>query len=93
MSENTQRHSIVLIENYWVGYFQSIAWLALLALAMGFGVWIESTAMQWVMTVFWMVSLIGTISGQAKRLTIDQAYARISEMKAEQDDASDEAAA
>ncbi len=80
MSED--RHTIVLIESYWEGYFQSIAWIAVLSASMGLAVWLESTAMQWVMAGFWLLSLIGWVSGRAKRLPPDQAIARIEEIKA-----------
>ena len=91
MSETT--HTIVLIENYWTGWLHFIAWIAALTGGIGLAVWLGSTAMQWCMAVFWFLSLIGWASGQAKRLTVEQAYTRISALKAEQDAATDEAAA
>ena len=86
-----ERHTIVLIESYWEGYFQSIAWLAVLAASMGLAVWMESTAMQWVIADLWFLSIIFWVFGTDKRLTPDQAIARIEEIKA--DASADEAAA
>ncbi len=71
--------TIVLIKDYWSGFWQSIAWLSILAVFMGFGVWIGSSAMQWMMAIFWFISLIDWAMGERtqKRLTPEDAMAEI----------------
>ena len=69
MKAEPEAITIVLIKSYWETYIQSIAWLVVLAGAMSFAVWIDSSAMQWVMAFFWFFTLIGWAAGQRKRLS------------------------
>lgn len=79
MEKNEQLVTIVLIKNYWEGYFQSLAWLVALIACIGFAVWVDSTAMQWVMGIFWMLSVISMAVSQQKkkRFTPNDAIAEI----------------
>lgn len=81
---------IVLIESYWEGYAQSLAWIFALGAAMSFAVWIESTAMQWVMAFFWMTTMIGWAIGEnsTRKRTPEQAIAEIQAIIARRDEAS-----
>lgn len=79
MAEKPEEVTIVLIKNYWSGYLQSVAWLAALAACIGLAVWLESTAMQWVMAIFWFLSVIGWAMGERarKRMTPEDALREI----------------
>ena len=71
--------TIILIKNYWEGWLQSCAWFSVLAVSMGFAVWLKSTAMQWVMAIIWLLAMIGWAIGEttSKRRTPEQAIAEI----------------
>lgn len=78
-SEKEEFVTIVLIKSYWEGFLQSVLWLAVLALSMAFAVWIGSSAMQWVMAIFWFVMMIGWAGGnfKKKRFTPEDAISEI----------------
>ena len=78
-----QEHVIVLIENYWEGYASSVAWFATLAACIAYAVWIESTAMQWIMGVFWFFACIGWNMQRREKIKmpLDEAIARLDELK------------
>ena len=78
-------HTIVLIENYWGGYVQSIAWFAALAVFMWFAVYIGSSAMQWVMALAWLAACVSHFTGKAlsSRKKPDDAIAEIQRIKEE----------
>lgn len=80
-----KEHMIVLVENYWEGYFQSIVWLLTLAAFMGYAVWIGSSAMQWIMGIFWFLMMVSiTIdSVNKRRFTIEDARKRLDEIERE----------
>lgn len=82
MSEEKTEVTIVLIKNYWTGYLQSLAWLAALVAVTAIGIWLESRAMQWMMAIFWMLSIIGWAHGERARLkrTPDEAIKEIQEL-------------
>ena len=75
--------TIVLIENYWEGYLHSIMWFASLAAMMAIAVYLQSSAMQWVMGILWTIALIGATAQRIEkiRMTPDEAIARIKEIK------------
>jgi hypothetical protein len=80
-----KQHVIVLIENYWEGFFQSVAWLLALAAATYFSVWIGSVAMQWVMALCVLMSIISVTNEQIqkRRFTVSDAIKRLNEIQNE----------
>lgn len=79
MAKTEEQIVIVLIKNYWEGFFQSLAWLIALSAGIGVAVWLESAAMQWAMAIFWFISVIAwAISASKKRrFTPEDAIAEI----------------
>ncbi len=67
MADQDKTITIVLIKNYWSGYLHSLAWIAALTAGIALAVWLQSTAMQWVMAVFWFMTLIGWAMGEKAR--------------------------
>lgn len=83
--ENSKQEtvSIILVENYWSTFWQSVAWYIVLALMIGYAVVIGSTALQWVMGIMWCFALISTVheSYKKRRFTLKQAKQRIAELE------------
>jgi len=78
-------HTIVIVENYWEGYLHSIAWFGALVAMIIFAVYIESSAMQWIMGIMWFLAMITWVVNLNKkiRMTLDEAAAKIEELKKE----------
>ena len=82
MEKKKEQITIVLIKNYWEGFFQSLAWIAVLTASIGLAVWLDSTAMQWVMALLWFLTLIGWAIGKSAkmRMTPEDAVSEIQKM-------------
>jgi hypothetical protein len=76
-------HYIVLVENYWEGFWQSITWLAVLTAGIALAIHLQSSAMQWVLSVLWFISMLGWAVEQTKRkrMTLADAEKRLNEIR------------
>jgi cobalamin biosynthesis protein CobD/CbiB len=81
-----KQHTIVLIRNYWDVFWGSLLWLAVLVAMIGVGVYLESSAMQWVMVILWAISLVAEAYQRTEKskMTLDDALAKLNELKAEE---------
>ena len=82
MSEKTE--IIVVHESVLASYLKDIASVGSLTAAVGLGIWLDSSALQWVAGLLWIVIIL-TVSFKStndKRMTIADARKRLDEIEA-----------
>lgn len=73
---------IILRETLWQSILSDTYTFAMCFALILPGVWLDSSAMQWMGAGMFMLSIITKASAKAKRMTIDQARAKLDEIEA-----------
>ena len=73
---------IILRETLWQSILSDTYTIAMCFAMILPGVWLDSSAMQWVGGVLLLLILMNKASGTSKRMTIEQARAKLDEIEA-----------
>lgn len=72
---------IILHESVAQSWARDASSLVMAVAMIGIGVWLESSAMQWIGGIVWLLVLMSKASGVAKKMTIGQARQKLDEIE------------
>ncbi len=71
---------IFLQETVWQSWGRDAGSLAFMVAAIGIGVYLQSTAMQWVGAIIFLIGLFSKAAGNVKKMSLTEAQAYLAEL-------------
>jgi hypothetical protein len=75
---------VVIVRESLIESFLNDAWtFSCLVAVIAVGVWIDSSAMQWIGGICWFIAILNRASGKFKRMTIPEARAELDRIESD----------